>query len=145
MLWPTCVMTAWHVHNVRTGAEYRAKQAQLIASGRLTHPGLTWRDPWDAGQLPVVVESGKWLVHCPCGNYPSVLPEARLACCFECGAVYADLVMPEETSAIEAALLERAHPALRAWRPGETVETLRAQSQALAVAGRVVAAMDGRR
>lgn len=122
-------MTPLHVHSARTPAAYRQQQAQYIAQGRRRYPALRWRDPWVVVLNPaVVVEGGKWLVPCACGNYPSVHPDWQLACCFECGAVYEGLVLPAEASAIEQALLERPHPALRAWRPGETAGDLRAQT-----------------
>jgi hypothetical protein len=132
MLWPTdTLLTPRHVHGARTPAEYLQLQARWIKEGMRRLPALTWRAPWRAPDPnpPVFVESGKWLVACPCGNCPSVDPGWRLACCFECGAIYDNLVMPSDAAAIQAALLERPHPALRAWRPGETAEDLRAQAR----------------
>lgn len=32
---------------------------------------------------------------CPCGNYPAVDPEWRLACCYACGLIYDDVTIPE--------------------------------------------------
>lgn len=76
-----------------------------------------------------LISGGKWLVRCVCGNAPSVAPEWRLALCFECGAVYEDLVLPDAQPDITAALLERPSPSQRHWTPGETADDLRAENR----------------
>jgi len=124
-------MTPLHVHGVRTAAEYRAKQRQYIATARLAMPALNWRDPWLSLDHPdVLIASGKWLVWCACGNYPSVDPVARLACCFECGAIYEQLTMPIEADAIAAVLVKRPRIGTRTWIAPQTVDDLREENRA---------------
>lgn len=127
--WPQTIMAPLHVHGVRTEAEYRQQQRDKLAQARHFHPQFEWPDPWESKEVPTVfVAGGKWLVKCDCGNYPSVHPDWRLALCFECGAIYEGLTMPDNAEDIEAVLVERPHPANRAWLPSETVNDLIAQN-----------------
>jgi len=130
-LWPDEIMTPLHLHAARSPLEYRAKQRAYITNGRLSMPALNWRDPWLSLEKPeVVILAGKWICWCECGNYPSVHPEWRLACCFECGAIYEGLLVPEDATAIAAVLAKRPRLGNRAWIPPQTVEDLRAENRA---------------
>lgn len=128
-IWPDEIMTPLHVHGVRSPAEYRQKQRMYIASARMQAPGLRWRDPWLSLEHPdVLIAAGKWLVWCECGNYPSVHPEWRLACCFECGAIYEDLVVPPEAIEIARVLSRRPKIQNRAWLAPQTLDDVRAEN-----------------
>lgn len=125
-LWPSdSLMTPLHVHGARTSDEYRAMQRRIIVNGRALRPALQWREPWvaPAGRA-VTVSGGKWVVSCDCGNGPSADPSWRLACCFECGAVYERLVFPDEAAEIERLLLARPRIGTRHWSPTETAADL---------------------
>lgn len=120
-----------HQHNVPTRAAYAARQAAFIQAGRVRYPRLTWRDPVTVDDpIPAVISGGFWIVHCPCGNGPAADPEWRLACCFECGAMYTSVVVPAAWRGIESALLERSEMATRNWLPGETVGDLQRETLA---------------
>jgi len=126
----TTLFTPLQVHGVRTDVEYRQAQRDHLLRLRQSRPSLAVREPWRAQERPpVIVSGGKWLVRCACGNAPSVAPEWRLALCFECGAVYEDLAMPEGQTEISAALLERQSASQRHWTPGETAADLRAENR----------------
>jgi hypothetical protein len=130
-LWPNEIMTPLHVHGVRTAAEYRAKQRAYISNGRTQAPALNWRDPWLSTETTdVIILAGKWLCWCTCGNYPSVHPDWRLACCFECGAVYENLSVPADAAAIAAVLAKRPRVANRAWVPPQSLDELRDENRA---------------
>lgn len=124
-----------HVHNARTADVYLYTQAAFIARQRRERPHLPWRDPWDwdGAQPQAIVDGGYWkVVPCladGCGNAPSVEPAWRLACCLECGAVYRDVVVPDNWEAIELSLLRRPVMATRNWR-GETIAQLDAETLA---------------
>lgn len=129
-------MTPLHVHGARSAADYRAKQKLYIAAARASMPALNWRDPWPATERPdVLIAAGKWLVPCACGNFPSVHPGWRLACCFECGAVYEDLVIPADAVAIAAVLVRRPRIQERGWIAPQTVDHLRAENVAHGLEG----------
>jgi hypothetical protein len=131
-LWPNEIMTPLHVHGARTPEEYRALQRKFIKQGRIARPALAWSDPAVAPIAPpVFIAGGKWVVRCLCANCPSVHPVWRLACCFECGAIYEDLQVPEAAAAIAATLLERAHPSQRNWLPSEDLVRLEAETARL--------------
>ena len=67
---------------------------------------------------------------CACGNAPSVDPRWNLACCFECGAVYTNLVFPASWELVERVLLSRARMSERNSLPGETLSSLSAENEA---------------
>lgn len=129
-LWPDVIMTPLHIHNAQSAADYKTKQRLYIANARRQYPALVWRDPWLALERPEVqILAGKWLVWCACGNYPSVHPEWRLACCFECGAIYEDLVITAEAIEVARLLARRPSVANRGWL-GESLDTIRAENLA---------------
>ena len=71
------------------------------------------------------VNHGRWLANClHCGGAMLTHREWHLACCGECGSVYAQVLFPDEASSIEAVLLRRPTSASQNWTPGETIEML---------------------
>jgi len=129
-IWPDEIMTPVHVHGVHDAGEYRVKQREYITFAKQKMPALKWRDPWVADEHPqVFILAGKWLVWCECGNYPSVHPEWRIACCFECGAIFQDLEIPSNASEIEAVLVKRPRAANRGWLPPQTVADLEQENK----------------
>lgn len=125
---PDYLLGPHHVHpGVNTEADYRRQQAETIARGRALYQNLPWRDPWRwTGSLPSVrVAQGAWQIECAtgCGNFPSVSPEWGIALCYDCGAVYEDIMIPEAAE-IERLLVRRQRLANRNWLPGETVADL---------------------
>jgi hypothetical protein len=132
---PKCLLGPRHVHpRVNSEAEYRRRQAEAIAKGRALYPNLEWSDPWlaERGRLARIV-GGAWQLPCAtpgCRNCPSVSPEWLLALCWDCGAVYEDVALPEERASIERLLLRRLDLASRNWLPGETAEDLERENLA---------------
>lgn len=105
-------------HNVRSAQEYM--EWALIASVNTygVKPVLDARSKPTlryGGDLPAHVNTGRWIVTCPCGNHPSAHPEWNLACCVECGTYY-KLNMPKNWKKAEALLLQRPIPNRR-WYP----------------------------
>jgi hypothetical protein len=127
-------------HGVRTAAEYRALQhdvlRRLVATG-LAPATLT---PHAGGTAPPpYVSAGRWVLDCPCGNAPSVSVPWDLALCLECGAIYTGLAFPPDRPRIETVLLNRQRQQ-RNWKPPETLADLIEQNCA---AGDAVPAQEG--
>ena len=147
---PPFIMTARHAHpNVRTDVDYRARQREAIAGARRHYPNLPWRDPWVSIDVPLAfVSGGRLVVECTtagCGNCPMVAPawgrevddvRLALACCYECGATYDLIVIPDDFPAIEAALVLRPTLAMRYWNPAVTVDDLHAANVSLGAGAR---------
>lgn len=115
------LQTAVEVHGVRTLEAFLAKQRDFIAHNRRGRPDLPWTDPKESDQrLAARVSGGKWVVDCPCGNAPATHPDWRVAACFMCGAIYREVVFPEQIREIEALLMKRGRRH-RHWVPTETV------------------------
>ena len=137
-IWPREILTPEHTlfapglgRAVRSPEEYLVLQREVIAHNRICLPRLAWRDPWVASSRPVaVINMGRWLLHCPCGNAPLVHPGWLLACCLECGAIYREFVLPDDAQAIAAVLCGRPEIHQRNWAPPETVEMLKAENVA---------------
>jgi hypothetical protein len=143
MFAPPRLLEPLQVHGASTREEYAAKQTAHVRALRAAYPAMRqWRDPWTADVTPdVFVSDGKWLVECDvCGNCPSVSLVWREARCFECGAVYANLTVPEQAAAIEAVLVQRPRMATRYWNPTISLDALAAENEALV--GRTVAAQE---
>lgn len=120
-----------HQHNARTPEEYRQKQAAFIARGRLKRPYLNWRDPVVVpDQVAAFVSGGCWVVLCPCGNAPAADPEWRLACCFECGAIYEGVSFPDSWQDVEAVLVARPKMHQRNANPSERLSVLASENVA---------------
>lgn len=134
-IWPNAIMTPRHHHEVESPEDYKVAQRTFIAKNRARSPSLNWHDPWLCldDQPVVYVSGGSWILKCGCGNAPSVHPAWRLACCFECGAIYENLRLPPDAQQIEELLMRRSHPSLRNWVPGETLADLAQQNVVLKV------------
>ena len=118
------------IHNARTPEDYQRLQERYLRDLNTRVPIVPKRAPWlVVGTLPpVYVAMGKWVIRCQCGNAPSVHPDWKLARCFECGAVYQGLEMPEQAREIEAVLLLRPLQR-RGWRPTETLAQLQEENR----------------
>jgi len=114
---------------VRTPDEYRGRQRALLRQNPAAHS----KEPWLAiATVQAYVGAGAWRVRCTCGEAPPADPDWRLACCSGCGAIYEGVHFPpaDTLAAIEAVLVLRPNQATRNWRPGETLEDLRAENLA---------------
>lgn len=126
---PRCLLGPRHVHpGVNTEADYRRRHLEAILKGRKKYPNLDWQNPWPTvARPPVYVSGGMVQIRCAtpgCGNCPAVSPEWRLALCWDCGAIYEGLELPEDFDAIARLLVARPELSTRNWLPGETVEDL---------------------
>ena len=116
-------------HNVRTPAEYMRLLANHIARARASRPSahIQWPTPHDGGPVTPVISQGRWLVACPCGNYPSYDPEWELAVCLDCAAVYKPKP-PARWIDIEQCLMRRPLIVNRNMEAGETLAVLRREN-----------------
>jgi len=126
---PTIIERPLQRLGVRTPAEYRARQAHFLALNRVALPDRTHSEPWESA-APITAHVGvsAWRVVCACGDAPPADPDWHLACCSACGAIYVNVVFPEDREALEAVLLKRARFADRNWRAPWTVADLQAQN-----------------
>lgn len=123
------IYTAREHHGVRSAQELLSKHAAFIA--RKAAKGGRWAVHEDAATLVGQVGGNSWMADCPyCNSGIALDPEFGVACCFGCGAVYRDIVMPNEKAraAIEATLLARPAMRTRSWLPTETVDVLVAEN-----------------
>ncbi len=106
-----------------TAAHYRlAHEAQMQALCE-RFPALGFRAPWVATTTPVpYITAGKWVVSCPCGDYPIASPAWNEARCFACGAIYRKLTWPRDREAIEAVLVKHPSALMRKWKPGSILK-----------------------
>jgi hypothetical protein len=126
-LYPKEIMTPEHTIGVKSEAEYRRQQQQAITRGRAKFPKLNWRNPHVVTpNPPVYIDGGRWALRCSeeCGNIVLVHPGWGLGLCFECGAVYEGLALPDGHEDATEILVARAHPSLRGWAPGESIDRL---------------------
>lgn len=92
---------------------------------------------------PVEVNDSRWIVRCPnpaCNGAQIAHKDDRRLFCVDClnehvGGMWVQAAWPDDVSGIEAALLERpltdANGWLaRCWVPGETVDDLKAETEA---------------
>lgn len=134
---PNFIKEPPHVHpGVATPEQYRQKQRMVIRHNAQALPGLPWREPWLClDRPPVFISGGKWVIECSCGNCPSVsLAWGGLALCFECGAVYEGLPLPEQAALIAALLAARPRLMDRYWNPHVSVSDLQDQNAVLGLA-----------
>ena len=83
--------------------------------------------------------SGRWMATCECGGCEVVDQKTPIFMCCSCfneadGRQYRRVLFPVEMEEIEAILSERPGDK-RFWRPGETLDQLRAENESLGVAG----------
>lgn len=131
-LYPDVIMTPVHTLGVRTASDYATRHRKVILDGRMSLPELNWREPWPSpDKVQALISGGRWIVACTtkgCSNAPLTHPDWKVARCFECGAIYQDVIFPENIAEISALLVKRAYVANRNWVPGETIEELRAEN-----------------
>lgn len=125
------VYTAREHHMVRSEHEL-LKRLQAFIAKKATR-GARFVVHADESPLVARVDSNSWLSDCPsCNAGIAIEPEWGVACCFSCGAVYRNLVVPtpDDRAAIEEVLLARPFAPIRTWLPTESVEDLQAQNLA---------------
>lgn len=88
--------------------------------------------------LPAFANEGRWLVQCPCGGAQYAHPDMDRFFCVDClnytvGGQWAQVVWPDDHTAIETVLDQRPHPRHMNWRPGETVDMLKLEGPTPAV------------
>src|ERR1051326_1440874 len=118
-------------HGAQTPAEYARRHAQhMHEKGTRGHRSQVHDSPV---ALVARIDHNTWLVDCECGAGNAVDPDWPVAHCFGCGAVHRQIRVPpiELRQLIEAPLLRRVQPHLRSWTPGETVEQLERETEAL--------------
>jgi hypothetical protein len=139
-LWPHEIMTPVHTLGAATPRDYEAQQRQHIANGRARYPSLHWRDPWvSPDRVHAWIGGGRWIVTCTtvgCANAPATHPEWKVARCFECGAVYDNVIFPPNVDAIVDALLQRPVVATRSWCVDESVAQLLSENVAHGIGAR---------
>jgi len=97
----------------------RLQQAEYVSR----NPALS--DPREiATEKLAFIGNGCWRIHCECGEATHTDPEWGIACCFGCGAIWTNVVFPENWRAIEDLLVQRRLQASRNWEAPETIETL---------------------
>lgn len=112
---------------VLTEADYRQAHAgAMVARGII---------PFASPDQPAPsVEGWKWVVKCTspdCDNRP--MWGWGIACCFDCGATYTGLVLPDEADEIERLLAFRPKLSQRTWLLTETLDNLREQNLSIGV------------
>lgn len=112
---------------VATEVEYRRAHATAIqkAGGTLSV---------SVDQPRPYVEAWKWVVHCTtpdCDNRPML--GWGIACCFDCGAVYQGLVLPDDAPEIERLLGLRPKRSQQTWLLTETLGDLADQNLSIGV------------
>ena len=117
-----------NAHGVRSPDEYRAYARRMLDELNARF-GLNLAVAVREGRPPALINAGRWLVVCPCGNAPSADPDWGLAICLECGSEFRP-VFPSDVAGIETALLDRTKSPQRNWNPGETAEDIRQQNVA---------------
>lgn len=88
---------------------------------------LQWPEPHVADPIQPVIQQGRWLVPCPCGNFPSYDPEWQLAVCLDCAAIYKS-APPCDWREIEACLMRRPNAENRNMEHDETLADLRREN-----------------
>ena len=118
-------------HGVGTVDDYLRLLDAHRAALRRARPSayLRWPKPRVVTDGTPIVRQGRWLVACPCGNYPVYDPDWHLAVCLDCAAVY-HVTPPPRWREIEACLMRRSDVATRNMEAGETLTTLRRENDA---------------
>lgn len=113
---------------VSSATLYAERQARVLADMKAAFPMLSIGDPWNAPDGAIAwAAGGKWIVTCICGDAPIASPEWDIARCLACGAVYRNILWPEDREALENVLCVR--PSFqRTWRPPQTLDDLRAEN-----------------
>lgn len=75
------------------------------------------------------INHGRWVVDCVCNGAGFTSPEFKVSCCFDCGRMYTSVIFPTQRKQIEEVLLSRKEKETRNWIPGESVKSLRTESE----------------
>src|SRR3990172_10517040 len=85
-LTPAFIVTAakhWEVAHPEALLRHHREWFQRL---KLQHPSFEWPAPHQISVLLTpFVNAGRWMLQCPCGDYPIVEPQWHMACCFQCG------------------------------------------------------------
>lgn len=112
---------------VKTPEELLQKHAAFIAGLRDRGSRVDVHIVTDP--IEMYVTGGRCFIKCECGAGNSTEPTWRMSCCFECGAVYTNVIVPENFAAIEQQLVRRPQQN-RYWLPGESLEKVMADNVA---------------
>jgi len=109
-------------HNGVTDAEsYVEAHARIMSQGQKETSGVDKK-------VTAYVNQGRWVVNCLCNGGCLTSPEFKVACCFDCGRVFRNVVFPYDARRIEQELLKRKSLDNRNWN-GESVEALEAETR----------------
>lgn len=122
----TNILTA-EQHNARSPRELRERHEHFLRL-RKQKRGVDTVPHDVAEPISARVNHGQWVLMCSCGAGVLTHPAWRVGRCFSCGAVYTDVVFPDDVAAVEAALVRRPLMENRNWVPGETAEGLQQES-----------------
>ena len=102
-----------------------------------------------AGEVQAVIDDSRWIVHCPnpmCNGALYASRDLPFFCCVDCGSpenggLWYKVVYPQDSTAIEIALLARPRVAKlkdgrlvgRGWDPGQTVDDLVQENRELGI------------
>jgi len=113
-----------HAHNgVKDVDTYRSTHtAAMVSAGKDVYEIDIPREAY--------INHGRWVVDCTCNGAGLTSRSFGVACCFDCGRVYTEIVFPENVLAIELLLIGRMDPTQRNWNIGETVELLEKDNMA---------------
>lgn len=109
-------------HEQRTPERLRYFQRAHLARNPAAHEPTEFSE-----EKPAYIGNGAWRIHCRCGERTHADPEWKLACCFGCGAIWTNVVFPENWQAIEDLLSKRVLQGTRNWQPPETYDDLVAE------------------
>jgi hypothetical protein len=121
------ILTVRHINGLwgvvpyerRTLALLKENQAAYVAKNPATQAPTEI-----VSEIPAYVGSGCWRVHCRCGERTHTNPEWKEACCFGCGAIWTNVVFPEDWQKIDTLLAKRAVQGMRNWQAPETLDDL---------------------
>jgi hypothetical protein len=128
------IFTAKQLDSVQRAGGYRNYVRRQVTA---RWPGASVPIWWDraTGDVTAQIIRTYWAVQCPaCPEAMIVQPGEPFFCpnCLNAAnqGLPLRVVFPPERAALEAVLLKRPVPQTRNWRPGETVEALRAENAA---------------
>ena len=81
-------------------------------------------DPVDA-----YISHSRWVISCICNGGGLTSRSLKVSCCFDCGRMYTSVIFPTQRKQIEEVLLSRKEKETRNWIPGESVKSLRTESE----------------
>jgi hypothetical protein len=118
-LWRTELTQSPLPNELRTFSELlRAQRAHLSRNPAASEPREI-SEPINA-----YIGNGAWRIRCACGEATHAEPDVHAAACFGCGAIYVNVVFPDNFAAIEELLVKRPIQSHRNWQEPETMEDL---------------------